>query len=125
MSLPVNGARGEVALRVGTVDLVIAAEIGRLAAVSTAIECKSFGDLYQRILGVEVAATVAAVQHLAVRGDGARAAMELSLNDFPACAAAFSQALSYHLKADEGKAGAVEEGAAAPTTTSPSHSSTG
>lgn len=125
MSLPVNGARGEVALRVGTVDLVIAAEIGRLAAVSTALECKSFGDLYQRILGVEVAATVAAVEHLAVRGDGAKAARELTLHDFPACAVAFAAALGHHLKADEGKAGAAEEGAAAQTTTSPSHSSTG
>ncbi len=125
MSLPVNGARGEVALRGGTVDLVIAAEIGRLAAVSTALECKSFGDLYQRLLGVEVAATIAGVKHLAVRGDGVRAAMELSLSDFPACAAAFSQALSHHLKADEGKADAAGKKARRPEKTSPSRSSTG
>lgn len=123
MALSANGARGEVPLRVGSVDLVIAAEIGRLAAVSTALDCKSFGDLYQRLLGVEVAATIAGVQHLAVKGDGARAAAELSLSDFPACAKAFSQALSHHLK--EGKAEADEEGAPATQTTSPSPGATG
>lgn len=125
MALSANGARGEVPLRVGSVDLVIAAEIGRLAAVSTALDCKSFGDLYQRLLGVEVAATIAGVQHLAVKGDGARAAAELSLSDFPACAKAFSQALSHHLKDAEGKAEADEEGVPAKQTTSPSHSATG
>lgn len=125
MALSVNGARGEVALRVGTVDLVIAAEMGRLAAVSTALDCKSFGDLYQRLLGVEVAATIAGVQHLAVKGDGARAALELSLADFPAIAKAFATALSHHLKDAEGKAEADDEGAPATKTTSPSPGVTG
>lgn len=107
-SLAVNGARGEVALRVGDVDLVIAAEMGRLAAVSTALECKSFLDLYQRLLGTEVAATLAALQHLTVRGDCARALQRLKLNDFPACKNAFAAALSHHV-GDEGKAGAEGE----------------
>lgn len=125
MAPAANGARGEVSLRVGTVDLVIAAEMGRLAAVSTALDCKSFGDLYQRLLGVEVAATIAGVQHLAVKGDGARAALELTLHDFPACAKAFAAALGHHLKDAEGKAEADDEGAPATKTTSPSHSATG
>jgi hypothetical protein len=125
MALSANGARGEVALRVGTVDLVIAAEMGRLAAVSTALDCKSFGDLYQRLLGVEVAATIAGVQHLAVRGDGTRAALELTLHDFPACAKAFAVALGHHLKDAEGKAEADDEGAPATKTTSPSLGATG
>ena len=109
----------------GSVDLVIAAEMTRLAAVSTAIECKSFGDLYQRLLGVEVAATIAGVQHLAIKGDGARAVSELTLRDFPACAKAFAAALSHHLKDAEGKAEADVEGAPATKTTSPSHSELG
>ncbi|BEV45994.1 hypothetical protein [Afipia carboxidovorans] len=124
MTPATNGARGEVPLRVGSVDLVIAAEMGRLAAVSTALDCKSFGDLYQRLLGVEVAATMAGIQHLAIKGDGARAVMELTLSDFPACAKAFAAALSHHLKDAEGKAEADEEGAPA-MTTSPSPSATG
>ncbi|PWJ75287.1 hypothetical protein C7441_12170 [Pseudaminobacter salicylatoxidans] len=123
-SLPVNGARGEVALRVGTVDLVIACEIGRLAAVSTALDCKSFVDLYQRLLGAEVAATMAAIQHLTVKGDAGQAAQELRLTDFAACKNAFTAALMHHIGEDEGKAEAVEEGKAA-TKTSPSRSATG
>lgn len=122
MPLDVNGARGEVALRVGSTDLVIAAEIGRLAAVSTALDCKSLSDLYQRLLNVEVAATIAGVRHLAIRGDAAKAAMELTLADFPACANAFGEALSHHLKVGEGKAGAVAKKARRPQRRSPSHS---
>lgn len=125
MSLPVNGERGEVALRVGKVDLVIAAEINRLAAMSTALECKSFVDLYQRLIGVEVAATVEGVRHLTVKGDAAAAVAELKLRDFAACKDAFAAALMHHLGNDEGKADAVEEGATAATTISPSPSETG
>jgi hypothetical protein len=109
----VNGARGEVALRVGTVDLVIAAEMGRLSAVSTALDCKSFIDLYQRLLGVEVAATMAGIQHLTVKGDAGAAIRALKLRDFAACKAAFAAALNHHLgDDDEGKDEAAGEAAA-------------
>lgn len=111
MAHSVNGARGEVALRVGTVDLVIAAEIGKLAAVSTALECKSFIDLYQRLLGVEVAATMAGIQHLTVKGDASAALRELKLRDFPACKTAFAEALNHHLGDDSGKDEAAAEAA--------------
>jgi hypothetical protein len=109
--LPVNGARGEAALRIGSVDLVIAAEIGRLAAVSTALECKSFIDLYQRLLGVEIAATMAGIQHLTVRGNAAAAIAQMRLKDLPACKAAFAATLSHHLGDDEGKGGAAGKAA--------------
>lgn len=111
MDHSVNGARGEVPLRVGSVDLVIAAEISKLAAVSTALECKSLVDLYQRLLGVEIAATMAGVQHLTVKGDAAAALSELKLRDFPACKTAFARALNHHLGADAGKVGAAGEAA--------------
>lgn len=114
-NLPVNEARGEAALRIGTVDLVIVAEIGRLAAVSTALECKSFIDLYQRLLGVEVAATMAGVQHLTIEGDADAALAQLKLKDFPACKAAFAKVLTHHLGDDEGKGGAAGEAKAAKT----------
>lgn len=123
-ALSVNGARGEIALRVGSVDLVIAAEIGRLAAVSTALECKSLVDLYRRLLGVEIAATVAGIQHLTVKGDAPAAIGSLRLRDFPACKDAFAAALAHHVD-DAGKAEAVEEGATATATKSPSPSATG
>lgn len=125
MTYPVNGARGEVALRIGNVDLVIAAEIGRLASVSTALECKSFGDLYQRLLGAEVASVIAGIRCMTVRGDAERAIGDLKLSDFPAIKNAFAAALMHHIGDDAGKAEAVGEGAAAAATTSPSPGGTG
>lgn len=110
--LPVNGARGEVALRVGGVDLVIAAEMGRLAAVSTALECKSLSDLFTRLSAVEVAAVTTALPLVTIRGDAASAVKKLKLKDFAACADAFNKALSHHFQADEGNGEAAENGAA-------------
>ncbi len=123
MSLPVNGERGEVALRIGTVDLVIAAEMGRLAALSTDLKCMSFEDLYVRLVNVEVAASLSAVSRLAVRGDHDRALKELTLEDFPAMKIAFTAALMHHLRRKPGKAEAVREGTA--PTNAPSLSGNG
>ncbi|KQZ81874.1 hypothetical protein ASD64_08935 [Mesorhizobium sp. Root157] len=111
-NLPVNGARGEVALRVGGVDLVIAAEMGRLAAVSTALECKSLSDLFTRLSAVEPAAVMAALPLLTINGDAAKAVGALKLKDFAACATAFNKALAHHFQADEGNVEAAENGAA-------------
>jgi hypothetical protein len=122
MTLPANGARGEVALCVGSVDLVIAAEIGRLAAVSAALGCQSFGELYQRLLGVEIAALIAGVRHLAVRGDVEAAVQGLKLSDLPACKAAFAAALNHSFG---GKAAAAAKKARRPRTKSPSPGTTG
>ncbi len=110
--LPVNGARGEVALRVGGVDLVIAAEMERLAAVSTALECKSLSDLFTRLSSVEVAAVTAALPLLAIRGDAAAAVAKMKLKDFKAIAEAMSAALAHHFRVDEGNGEAAENGAA-------------
>lgn len=124
--LPVNEARGEVALRIGNVDLVIAAEIGRLAAVSTALECKSFAELYQRLLGVELAATLAAVQHMTVRGDAMAALAAFRLRDLEACRESFSLAMNHYLGDDAGgKADAAGQKARRPRKKSPSHTEIG
>ncbi|MBZ9873491.1 hypothetical protein LB542_21910 [Mesorhizobium sp. BR1-1-9] len=96
MALEVNGARGEVALTVGGVDLVIAATMAGLAAVSTRLECKSLADLFVRLSGVEAAATMAAIELLTIRGDKFAAVAALKLKDFKACADAFAVALSHH-----------------------------
>lgn len=106
---PANGARGEVSLQVGTVSLVIAAEMGRLAAVSTRLECKSLSDLFLRLSGVEAAATVAALELLTVRGDFLSALQQLKLKHFAACGEAFQQALSHHFDGDEGNELAAPE----------------
>lgn len=104
--LPVNGARGEVALWIGDVPLVIAATMGGLSAVSTRLDCKSFQDLFVRLSGVEVAATVAAIELMTVKGDRLAAIDKLRMKHFSACAAAFSAALAHHF--DEGDEGNVE-----------------
>ena len=96
MALEVNGARGEVALKIGDVDLVIAATMKGLAAVSTRLGCQSLADLFLRLSGTEVAATMAAISLLTVRGDGEKAVEQLKLKDYPACAEAFAKALSHH-----------------------------
>lgn len=101
MTLEVNGARGEVALKVGGVDLVIAATMNGLAAVSTRLECKSLADLFLRLSGVEIAATKAAIELLAIRGDKVAASAKLKLKDFKACADAFAEALAHHFKDDD------------------------
>ena len=109
MSLVVNGERGEVGLSVAGVDLVIVAEMGRLASLSTALKCLSLEDLYVRLVNVEVAAAVAAISHLCIRGDHATALGHMTLEDFPAIRTALNAALSHHIRS--GKAGAAGEGA--------------
>lgn len=108
MTLPVNGARGEVPLRIGEVDLVIAASMEGLSSLSTRLECKSMADLFGRLSNVEVAAAVAAVDLLTVRGDKKAALAGLKLGHFSAVAGALAQALSHHF-GDEGNDEAVEE----------------
>ncbi|NVD41295.1 hypothetical protein HT585_20680 [Ensifer sp. HO-A22] len=116
MAEPVNGARGEVSLIIDGVELVIAATMGGLAAVSTRLNCKSMSDLFLRLSSVEIAATIAAIELLTVRGDVRAALSRLNLKHFGDCAAAFEAALSAHLGDDEGNAEAVGAETASPTT---------
>lgn len=111
-SLPVNGARGEVALRVGGVDLVIAAEMGRLAELSTAMGYPSLAEFQRRIASLEVSTVVSCIRLLTVRGDTEAAIASLRLSDFPACATAFSDALNHHFGDGKGKGEAATEAAA-------------
>jgi hypothetical protein len=112
MSQEVNGARGEVALRAGGQDLVIAATMKGLSAISTQLQCKSLSDLFVRLTGTEVAATEAAIVHLTIKGDALAALAKLKLKDFKACSEAFAAALAHHFEEDEGNAEAVEKTAA-------------
>lgn len=101
MAHEVNGARGEVALTIGGVDLVIAATMKGLAAVSTRLGCNSLQELFLRLSGTEVAATIAAISLLTLKGDAEKAVDVLTLKDFPACAKAFAEALSHHFDGEE------------------------
>lgn len=109
MALVHNAERGEIPLTVGGVDLVIAAEIKRLATLSTRLGCQSFADLYSRLANVEVAAAVAAVEILALKGDPDAAVAKMTIADLPACKDAFAAALLHHVGKPEGNAGAAKE----------------
>ena len=112
MAEPVNGARGEVALKIDDVELVVAATMTGLSAMSSALGCKSLSDLWQRLAGVDVAATLAAIEFLTIKGDWAAAIKKIQLKHFAACSVAFNQAIAAHLDV-EGNEAAVEEPKAA------------
>ena len=107
----VNEARGEARLMIDDVELVLAAEMSRLASVSSRLQCKSLNDLFLRLSGVEVAATWAGIEILTIKGDVVKALEALKLQHFTACAIAFSAILSHHFDGDEGNAGAAGEAA--------------
>lgn len=117
MPLPYNTERGEVPLTVGGVDIVIAAEMGRLAALSSRLGCQSFMELYMKLAGVEVGASIAAVELLAVSGDPTAAVKAMSIADLPACKDAFVAALLHHAEKAPGNVVAVKGKTA--TATSP------
>ncbi|RVL00197.1 hypothetical protein CN150_04145 [Sinorhizobium meliloti] len=109
--LEVNGARGEASLKIDDVELVIAATMSGLAAVSTRLECKSFQELFMRLSGVEAAAVLAGIELLTIKGDRLAAINKLKLKHFKDCAAAFNTALAHHFDGGEGNAEAVDEAA--------------
>lgn len=88
-----NSERGEVPLSVGGVDLVIAAEMGRLAALSARLGSPTFDDFYRRLVGVEIEACRAGIELLCVGGDFGKALVLMTLKDLPACSNAFRDAL--------------------------------
>jgi hypothetical protein len=96
MSLAYNSERGEVPLAVGGVELVIAAEMGRLAALSTRLGSQSFMDMYSKLASAEINAVLAGVELLAVKGDVGKALKEITLSDLHKCVEAFIKAFSHH-----------------------------
>lgn len=107
--LPCNEARGEARLFIDNVELILAAEIARLSSLSTALQCKSMNDLFVRLSGAEVTATVAGLQALTIRGDALAAIDKLKLRHFPDCASAFNAVLAHHFDGDEGNGEATGE----------------
>lgn len=103
MSLTYNAERGEVPLTVGGVELVIAAEMGRLATLSGRLNCQSFMEFYTKLAQVELQATVVAIEVLAVKGDPTAALKAMTIADLPACKAAFVAAFLHHAEKTTGK----------------------
>lgn len=105
--LPCNEARGEARLFIDDIELIVAAELGSLSAISNRLQCKSLNDLFLRLSVVEVEATIAAVELLTVRGDVAAALEKLKLKHFAACSTAFIAALGHHFDGEQGNAKAA------------------
>lgn len=104
-------ARGEARLMIDDVELVLAATMQGLAAVSSRLQCKSLNDLFVRLSGVEAAATWAGIEMLTVKGDIVKALEKLKLKHFTACASTFSAILAHHFDGDEGNEEAADEAA--------------
>ncbi|MGX5710492.1 hypothetical protein [Brucella lupini] len=108
MELPVNGARGEVGVTIGGVEIVLAATMKGLAAVSQELGCKSMNDLFARLSDAEINAAMVGLRHLTVQGDAAAAIERLNLSHFASLSTAFQAALAHHFKgepAGNGEAG--------------------
>ena len=114
MSLSYNAERGEVPLSVGGVELVIAAEMRGLAALSTRLGNPGFSEMYAKLIGAEINATMVAVECLAVKGDGEKAAASMTLADLPRCTEAIAKAIAHHAE----KASKNQEAAKTETTES-------
>lgn len=119
MALKVNAARGEVLADAGGVEIVLCAEMERLAALSARLNCQSLQELYGRLIGSEPRATLAAVEILAVKGDAERARKALgALRGGPAMQAlttlakSIAAALAAHMNDDDGDAPGGNSGAA-------------
>ena len=108
---PINEARGEARLVIDDVELVLAAEMGRLSAVSSRLQCKSLNDLFIRLSDVEPAATMAGIELLTIKGNAIEAITKLQLKHFGACRTAFLSVLAHHFDGDEGNADAAVEAA--------------
>lgn len=110
--LAVNEARGEVALWVDDVPLVLAAEMSGLSAVSSRLQCKSLNDLFLRLSDVEAAATIAGIELLTVKGKPLEAIQKIKLKHFGACRVAFMAVLAHHFdEEDEGNVEAANQAA--------------
>lgn len=110
--LAVNEARGEVPLWVGDVPLVLAAEMSRLSAVSSRLQCKSLNDLFLRLSDVEAAATIAGIELLTMKGNALEAIQKIKLKHFGACRVAFMAVLAHHFdEEDEGNVEAANQAA--------------
>lgn len=107
--LNVNGARGEVPLKIDDVELVIAATMEGLAALSTKLQCQSLADLWGRLSAMEVNAVLAGINTLTVKGDKSAALAVLKIKHFKACQNAFIMALNHQIDGEEGNEDAAEE----------------
>ncbi|MBA5779497.1 hypothetical protein H2509_20395 [Stappia sp. F7233] len=85
---PANEARGEVAVTVGGVDLILCATLGGLAGVSAATKSETFAQMFRKICGGEPNAIIAVVQSWTVEGDAVAALKAMKIPDMMKIASA-------------------------------------
>lgn len=107
-----NPLRGEATVTIGSVEIVMAATMERLAQLSSALGCQTLQDLYARLAGTEIAATRAAIRILTIKGSrngepmkaepAASAALtELALSDCAGLSVAFLELLTALVRVPE------------------------
>ena len=101
-----NAERGEAALKIGSVDLLIAVTFDGLARLSRAARAESLDQLYRQLLGFEPFTAACAIRELSVHPAGHetaaaladRALGERSAADEDAFRAAIGEALTAHFE---------------------------
>ncbi len=109
--LKVNEARGEAGLWIDDVPLVLAATMEGLANVSSRLQCKSLNELFLRLSQVEIAAAMAGIELLTIRGDRDAALGKFQLRHFAACGMVFGAILAHHFDGGQGNGDAAGEAA--------------
>jgi len=102
-----NPLRGEAACRIGSVDLVLVVEFGRLATLCELAGTDTMDLLYTRLLGFHPKTVMAALRVLSTHPDGDKAARdaahqaiaELTSADEQAFRKAITTALTGHINA--------------------------
>jgi hypothetical protein len=104
----INEARGEVACKIGSVELVLCATMENLATLSAALGTKSFPELWGRLSNADPMAVLHGVRCLAVSGDVEKAVGEFHLRHMEDALAAIGRALNDPLEADNESEGKPE-----------------
>lgn len=100
-----NPLRGEAACQIGSTDLVLVVEFGRLATLCEVAGCDTMDLLYTRLIGFHPKTVMAALRVLTLHPDGDQAARdlahkaiaELSSADEQSFRKAITKALSGHI----------------------------
>lgn len=93
-----NAGRGEVPVTIGGVELILAAELGRIASAASVTGASDWGSLVQKILLGEPHEVRAGIEAFAVRGNVEKAVDRFDATDLPAFQTAVTAMFSSHVK---------------------------
>lgn len=98
-----NAARGEIPVTIGEVDLVLAAELGRVATLASVLGVSDWGALVEKILIGTPAQIRHGIEVLAVRGNVEKAIDRFQDDDLIALQEAVRAVLTAHIPAGGGR----------------------